>query len=126
MRVLVTGQAEKDLEEIGDFIAAGNPARAVTFVEQIRVRCSKLASTARSFAILDRYRTEGIRRVGWGRYLIFFRVQNTVVEILRVVHGARDYEKLLLEPEKRAKPPEHSGSGAKRRTRRIGASAKTR
>jgi toxin ParE1/3/4 len=41
---------------------------------------------------------QGIRRMpitGFPRHLIFYRVEEDEVEILRVIHGARDLESLL-------------------------------
>lgn len=35
MRLHFTPQAEIDLEEIGDYIALDNPARAVTFIQEV-------------------------------------------------------------------------------------------
>lgn len=35
MRVLFTSLADTDLEEIGDYIAQDNPARALTFIQEI-------------------------------------------------------------------------------------------
>jgi len=36
VRVVLSNQAEIDLEEIGDYIAADNPVRAVSFVREMR------------------------------------------------------------------------------------------
>ncbi len=38
MGVLFTPLAETDLEQIGDYIAQDNPARALTFMQEIPVR----------------------------------------------------------------------------------------
>jgi plasmid stabilization system protein ParE len=43
MRVVFSLRAEHDLEEIGDYIAAENPSRAVSFIQEIREHCSKIA-----------------------------------------------------------------------------------
>jgi hypothetical protein len=34
-----------------------------------------------------------------GRYLIFYDIVNRTVRILRIIHGARDWERLLFPPE---------------------------
>jgi len=39
MRVILTVQAELDLEEIGDYIAADNPERALSLVGELRAHC---------------------------------------------------------------------------------------
>jgi plasmid stabilization system protein ParE len=45
MQVVFSRQAEIDLEEIGDFIAADNPHRAVTFVREIRNQCLRISQS---------------------------------------------------------------------------------
>ncbi|MEF3365520.1 type II toxin-antitoxin system RelE/ParE family toxin [Methylocystis sp. 9N] len=37
-----------------------------------------------------------MRRRVHGDYLIFYRIQPSAVEILHVLHGAMDYERLLF------------------------------
>jgi toxin ParE1/3/4 len=43
MRAHFTPQAEIDLEEVGDHIALDNPLRAVSFIDEIRQHCEKIA-----------------------------------------------------------------------------------
>jgi toxin ParE1/3/4 len=43
MRGYFTPQAEIDLEEIGDYIALDNPKRAVSFIQEIRQHCERIA-----------------------------------------------------------------------------------
>jgi toxin ParE1/3/4 len=38
----------------------------------------------------------GIRRRPFGNYLIFYRVGANAIEVVHVLHGARDYERLLF------------------------------
>jgi plasmid stabilization system protein ParE len=42
MRFRFTVTAERDIEEIGDYIARDNPARAVSFVEELAEKCHRL------------------------------------------------------------------------------------
>ncbi|MGD7268361.1 type II toxin-antitoxin system RelE/ParE family toxin, partial [Ralstonia pseudosolanacearum] len=42
MRLAITPLAEQDLESIADYIAQDNPARAVTFVRDLREQCQRL------------------------------------------------------------------------------------
>ena len=42
--VRFTVQAELDLEEIGDYIAADDPSRALAFVRAIRGHCGRIAA----------------------------------------------------------------------------------
>ena len=95
--VFFTPEAERDLEEIGDYIAADNPARAVSFVQDIRDRCTKIGNAPLAYAARPEL-GEGIRSCPHGRhYLIFFRVESSdhSVLIVRVLHGARDLPSLF-------------------------------
>lgn len=72
MRIVFTVQAELDLEEIGDYIAAAPQAYAAR---------PELG--------------EGIRGCAHGRYLIVFQPASEEVLIVRVLHGARDLPALF-------------------------------
>jgi plasmid stabilization system protein ParE len=50
----------------------------------------------RAFPLLPRHEESGIRRRPFGGYLIFYRVLDDAVEVLEVIHGARDYESVLF------------------------------
>ncbi len=96
MIVVVSGQAEADLEAIVDYIAQDNPHRAFSFVRELRERCERLAETPRAFPLVPRYEDRGIRRRVHGAYLIFYRVNIDTVEVVHILHGAMDYEPLLF------------------------------
>ena len=49
-----------------------------------------------AFPLIARHAHEGIRRRVSGDYLIFYRVETGTVSIVRILHGARDYEPLLF------------------------------
>lgn len=95
MKVVFTRQAENDLESIADFIAADNPERAVSFVCDLRHSCLSLADMPEAFPLAQRYKEADVRRRVHGNFLILFRIGQDAVEVLRVVHGARDIEQLL-------------------------------
>jgi toxin ParE1/3/4 len=89
MRLHVSRQAERDLEEIGDFIALDNPSRALTFVEELRGRCDGLTDFPESHPVRPEF-GHGVRLAVHGKYLILYAVRSDVLEVLRVIHGARD------------------------------------
>jgi plasmid stabilization system protein ParE len=43
MRVLITAEAEADLEAIGDYIARDTPVRALSFVRELYQLCLNIA-----------------------------------------------------------------------------------
>ena len=89
MQVIFTVQAEHDLEEIGDYIAADNPSRAVSFVQELRAHCAKIAAAPLAYAARPEL-GDDIRGCTHGRYLILFQPARDAVLIVRILHGSRD------------------------------------
>lgn len=100
MRVVVTNKAKADLVEIGEFIRQNNPARAITFVDEILDHCASLADMPLAYTLIPRYEHHGIRRCAYRDYLVFYRVIEDRVEVIHILHGARNYEALLFPDEK--------------------------
>jgi plasmid stabilization system protein ParE len=95
VKLVFSNEAKQDLIEIGDQIAADSPKRAAAFVKAPRTSALKLAQRPKAFAIVPRYAHLGIRRHVHGNYLIFYRINDDRVSIIRILHGARDYDALL-------------------------------
>jgi len=94
--VIITQEAEDDLEGIGDYIARDNSRRAVSFVNELVERCQRLVDMPRRFPLVSKYEHTGIRRHPHGEYLIFYRVDETRINILHILNGAQDYESILF------------------------------
>lgn len=96
VRILPVARAE--LEAIGDYIARDNPRRAVSFVRELRDKCLSLADMPLAFPLVPRYEDHGVRHRVHGRYQIFYRVvgQSERVDVIHVLHGARDYASILF------------------------------
>ena len=99
MIVVLSHEAETDLERIGDYIARDNPTRAVSFVRELLGRCERLAETPEAFPLVPRYERHGVRRLVHGRYLVFYRVTADEVQILHILNGAQNYEAILFSNE---------------------------
>jgi plasmid stabilization system protein ParE len=95
MTVFLTAEAKLDLLRIGDYIAKDNPARAVSFVQELREATMQLDRLHALYAVIPRYQTQRIRRRIHGNYLVFFRVDEKQVMVLRILHGAMDLDSLL-------------------------------
>lgn len=94
MKVRISTRAAADLEEIADWIAADNPARANSFVDELVAELSSWARHPRRF---PQRRVGGVsfRKATWRGFLIFYRVLPDRVEIARIIHGSRDWARLL-------------------------------
>jgi toxin ParE1/3/4 len=84
MRVVVTNEANADLLDISEFIRPHNPARAITFVDELLDHCATLADMPRAYLLVPRYECHGIRRCVHQDYLIFYRVIEDRVEIIHI------------------------------------------
>ena len=89
MGVLFTPLAETDLEEIGDYIAPDNPARALTLIQEIRAQCQKIGKSPLAYRARPELGDE-IRSCPFGNYVILYCPQARDVLIVRVLHGAMD------------------------------------
>jgi len=89
MRARLTPQAEIDLEEIGDYIALANPERAISFIQEIREHCQRIADDPMRY-IARPDLGDAIRTCAHGNYLIVFEPYDDGALVLRVLHGARN------------------------------------
>lgn len=87
--LIISPQAERDLDSIAAYIARDNPERAVTFIMEIRAKFVDIAERPHSFAERLHWR-KGKRSALVGRYHVIFEIKPAHVEIERVLHGARD------------------------------------
>lgn len=88
--------AEQDLTEIALYIAADNPARALSFTAELRAHCRTIADNPEIYRLREEY-GRGVRVAIHGRHLIFYAERETgVVVIERILHGARHLDWLDL------------------------------
>lgn len=94
MQVVFSLAAEADLDEIWLNIAFGSPRAADKVLDSIRDRTAQLCD----FPELAQSRPDiavGIRVLTEGNYLILYRLTDRLIEIIRVIHGARDLTTLF-------------------------------
>lgn len=94
MRAYLTPQAEADLEDIGDYIAADNPRRAVSFIREIRRRCERIAQSPLGYVARPELGQQ-LRTCSHGNYVIFFEPYKDGALILRVLQGSRNFPDLF-------------------------------
>ena len=91
-------EAEQDIMAYGDYLAQRNPAVALRFADAVDATIEMLLRNPelgeRLHADLTgeiRYRTV----LDFKNYLIFYRRVDSVLEVVRVLHGARDFGKFF-------------------------------
>jgi plasmid stabilization system protein ParE len=99
--VVISEAAWADLLTIATRIAATSPRAADTLVTEIHQTCLSLGSFPTSHPLIADPKKRGVRRAIHGNYLIFFRPREAEVEVVHVIHGARDYHRLLFPEDER-------------------------
>lgn len=95
MKVVLSSQAAEDLRRIARFIAQDNPARALSFVEELRGTAHRLGDLPHGFPLVPRYEAQGIRRRSWRGYGILYSVNTDRVFVHRVIGPGQDYDRAL-------------------------------
>jgi plasmid stabilization system protein ParE len=96
VKVVLSDEAKADLREIALFIARDNKTRARSFVRELRAKAHDVGDMPLAWPLIPRYAHHGIRRRPFRDYLIFYRIDEDGISIVRILHGARDYETLLF------------------------------
>jgi toxin ParE1/3/4 len=94
MRVVRTLLADEDLLEIWLYIAQDNIPAADRILDQLDQRCQQLAT----YPELGTQRNDlvnGMRCLIEGNYAIFYRINPNQIQVLRILHGARDFSTLF-------------------------------
>jgi toxin ParE1/3/4 len=90
----ISPRASEDLTEIWCYIADDSVANADAFIDKLYETMQGLSRQPGS----GRHREElasGIQSFPFGRYIIFYRAVAGGIEIVRVLHGARDIENIF-------------------------------
>ena len=89
--------AEEDLKGIMTYIALDNPSAAAALADKIEKRLSGLSS----YPLLGKIPDEdelakmGYRFLVVQNHLIFYTIEERVIWVHRIIHGARNYVSLL-------------------------------
>jgi toxin ParE1/3/4 len=89
VKVRWTDKSRRHLRAIHDYIAADSPKYAARTLDRITRKGDSLKQFPWSGHVVPEYELETIRQVLEGNYRIIYRVTASVVEILAVIHAAR-------------------------------------
>jgi toxin ParE1/3/4 len=98
-----TAEAREDIIELLRYFDAQDPNLGERFLECLHETCEMIAHMP-ELGELYRFRNPAMKdaRVRlvkkFSNYLIFYRIESDRIEILRVLHGARDYMNLFDAP----------------------------
>ena len=99
--VIFMQTALDDLEQIVIYISQDNLNAALKLHDQIVDTANKLSGFPMMGRTVpdEKISKHGFRMISYGKYLLFYKVYEDTVVILRVLHGARDYSDLLIADE---------------------------
>ena len=117
MEFLLSAQAKKDVVDLALYIAQDNPEIGAAVFDDVWDTCELLTSMPDMGAPIDtlldeteiRYEIreilhalpllQGIRRFPLTRFkkvMVFYRVENDILDVVRVLHGSRDIPAILV------------------------------
>ena len=92
----ISARAQRDLDEIWTYIAIRNIAAADLLADQF-VRKFEMLARQPLIGESAGHLSPGLRRVFSGNYAIYYEVLADRVAISRIVHGARDTQRIFGE-----------------------------
>lgn len=93
-QIIRSPESDIDLYEIAAFIARDNLDAALRLIDKFDETFRLLAE----FPTVGQSREDlapGLRSLPLGNYIIFYRPAETGIEVVRVLHGARDMRRLF-------------------------------
>lgn len=94
MTYRVSRLAEKDMHEVAVYIARDSRTAARNWTASIREKCRLLGEMSELGVNRDELR-KGLKTFPVGNYLILYKQVEIGIEVVRVLHGARQWQKLL-------------------------------
>jgi len=94
LKLIISRKAIEDLSDLWSYIALDNPNAADKFVDQLYESCKNLAVMPQ----MGRVRNEllpDLRSLTYKGYIIFYRVNDSRFEIIRVLNGCMDIDSMF-------------------------------
>lgn len=98
MKIVWTEPAVEDLQELHAYIARDSELYASGYVERIITAVERLAEYPALGRIVPEANEENIRELVYQNYRIIYRITKNRIEMLSVIHGARDLGALSPAP----------------------------
>ena len=81
--------ARADLRAVQAYIARDSAVYAQRFVDRIRAAVEALRTFPESGAMVPEWDRQDIREIFVGQYRVLYRIRPRSLEVVRVIHGAR-------------------------------------
>lgn len=96
-RYVLTNAARADLSEIADFIRQDSPAAAKRVVKSFENAFRELARVPGMGHVREDLAPTSLRFWPVYSYLIIYRAESRPLQVVRILHGARDVRRILEE-----------------------------
>lgn len=94
-RYILSPEAREDLDEIADYIARDSPKAARRVMEELKAAMVRLAQMPGIGHLREDLSDEPLRFWPVFSYLIIYRAERKPLQVVRVLHGARDVRSIL-------------------------------
>jgi plasmid stabilization system protein ParE len=94
-RYVLTAAARADISEIADFIRQDSPEAAKRVVKSLQEAMDKLARVPGMGHVREDLAPVSLRFWPVFSYLIIYRSEARPIQVLRILHGARDVQSIL-------------------------------
>lgn len=94
--LIISDEAESDLDDIWDYIARDSPLKADRFIDQLYRKCIDIAKLEGIGRRRDEL-SEGLFSIPHKKFIIFFEREKTHINIVRVLRGTRDLDQIFEE-----------------------------
>lgn len=84
-------RAQSDLESIGDYIAADNPAAAASWVSKLLACAAHAEKQPYAGRIVPEFKIAVLREVLLRRYRVVYRICGEVVQVITIFEGRRRF-----------------------------------
>ena len=98
MKIVWTEPAVEDLRELHAYIARDSEMYASGFVERIILAVEQVADHPRVGRVVPEKNDKDVRELLYQHYRILYRIKGEQIEVLTVIHGARDLTALKPAP----------------------------
>jgi len=89
LELVISDDTEQDLIDIWSYIAEDNPVNATRFLRKLADKYHWLTENSEAGVNRDNLLTD-LCSFPFAKYMLYYRVKNDTLELVRVLHGSRD------------------------------------
>ena len=90
--VIWTTSARNELDDIVGYIAKDAPLSALAFLEEVLATADTLVTLAKRGRMVPELQNPRIRELFIKRYRLLYEIEDRVVYVLGLIHGAREFK----------------------------------